>query len=226
MLPLILALAFTAVSLPQTALSAPPQILQAETLKKEIATSTVPIVPFYSQFKDITSAAWQKVGCGVASLAMIIDFYKDDTVSVNTLLTQGIAENAYLKNAGWSHKGLIQLSNKYGLGGKSYDLSKLSTKASFAEFKNQLKSGPVIASVHYKFDPKSTIPHLVVIDGIVGDTIYYNDPAAKTGQKQISTTDFLKAWKKKFIVIRPAQEPSKIVKKAGDKEFATAMAKL
>jgi len=197
-------------SIPQVARSAPPQTLQAETLKKEIATSTISTVPFYSQFKDITSAAWQKVGCGVASLAMIIDFYKSDTVSVNALLKQGIAENAYLKNAGWTHKGLIQLSKKYGLGGNSYDLSKLSTKASFAEFKNQLKDGPVIASVHYKFDPKSTIPHLVVINGIEGDTIYYNDPAAKTGQKQISTADFLKAWKKKFIVIRPIKEPSKI----------------
>ncbi|MES2135313.1 MAG: C39 family peptidase [Patescibacteria group bacterium] len=165
---------------------------------------TVPDVPFYSQFADITSAKWQKVGCGVASLAMVVDYYKP-AVSVDTLLKEGIASGAYLKNAGWTYKGLIQLSTKYGLAGDSYDLGKLSTKVAFAKFIAQLEDGPVIASVHYKFDPKSTIPHLVVIDGIKDGVLYYNDPAAKTGQKQISTADFLKAWKKRFIVIRPAE---------------------
>jgi ABC-type bacteriocin/lantibiotic exporter with double-glycine peptidase domain len=69
-----------------------------------------------------------------------------------------------------------------------------------------LKTGPVIASVHYKFDPKSTIPHLVVLNGIKGDLVYYNDPAAKTGSKFIAKEAFLKAWKKKIIDIKPASE--------------------
>ncbi|MEK7063352.1 MAG: cysteine peptidase family C39 domain-containing protein [Patescibacteria group bacterium] len=166
---------------------------------------TIPEVPFYSQFADITSQKWQKVGCGVASLAMIIDYYKP-AVAVDTLLKQGIASGAYLQSAGWTYKGLIGISTKYGLDGDSYDLGKLSTKKAFAQFKKELEDGPVIASVHYKFDPKSTIPHLVVIDSIDGDVVYYNDPAAKVGQKQISTTDFLKAWKKRFIVIRPTSD--------------------
>ncbi len=182
-----------------------------------IATSTSPIiapapdaVPFYSQFKDITSPQWQKVGCGVASLAMIIDYYKP-AVPVDTLLKQGIAAGAYLESAGWTYKGLIQLSAKYGLSGNSYDLGKLSTKSAFTQFKEQLADGPVIASVHYKFDPKSTIPHLVVINGIRDGLVYYNDPAAKTGEKSISTEDFLKAWKMRFIVVRPAQSSGVIL---------------
>jgi predicted double-glycine peptidase len=69
-----------------------------------------------------------------------------------------------------------------------------------------VKEGPVILSVHYKFDPKSTIPHLVVIDAVDNGVVYYNDPAAKTGEKQISVTNFLKGWKKKVIVIRPVQK--------------------
>ncbi|MCE9540934.1 C39 family peptidase, partial [Candidatus Kaiserbacteria bacterium] len=101
--------------------------------------------------------------------------------------------------------GLIQLSKKYGLNGTSYDLGKSSTKVAFAQLEEHLKDGPVIVSVHYKFDPKSTIPHLVVIDGIKDGVLYYNDPAAKTGNRQISTADFLSAWKKRFIVIRPAK---------------------
>jgi ABC-type bacteriocin/lantibiotic exporter with double-glycine peptidase domain len=164
---------------------------------------SIPVVPFYSQFADIQAPNWQKVGCGVTSLAMVIDYYKPK-VSVETLLKQGIKDGAYDKNAGWTYKGLIQLSKKYGLGGSSYDLGTLSTTAAFTQFKASLKDGPVIASIHYKFDPKSTIPHLVVINGIKDGLVYYNDPAAKTGEKTISTADFLKAWKKRFIVIRPS----------------------
>lgn len=172
-----------------------------------VAESSVPDVPFYSQFKDITSPAWQKVGCGVTSLAMVIEYYKPDTVSsVNALLKQGVAAGAYNKNAGWTYKGLIQLSKKYGLDGASYDLAKSGSKSALKQFEGYLENGPVIASVHYKFDPKSTIPHLVVINGIDADgMLHYNDPAAKTGEKTISTSDFLKGWKKRFIVIRPAQ---------------------
>ena len=170
-----------------------------------VAPTVIPSVPFYSQFKDISSPKWQKVGCGVASLAMVIDYYTD-AVPVNTLLKQGIASGAYLPSAGWTYKGLINLSRPYGLEGASYDLGKSSSKTAFDQFTTYLKDGPVIASVHYKFDPKSTIPHLVVINRIDGDTLYYNDPAAKTGERKISTADFLKAWKKRFIVIRPVKE--------------------
>jgi predicted double-glycine peptidase len=166
--------------------------------------AAVPQVPFYSQFKDIASPPWQKVGCGVTSLAMVIDYYTPDAVSVNALLKQGIAAGAYLADAGWSYKGLISLSNNYGLGGSSYDLGKSSSNTALAQLETYVKDGPVIASVHYKFDPKSTIPHLVVIDGIASSTVYYNDPAAKSGELHISVADFVKGWKKRFIVIRPA----------------------
>ena len=187
------------------------QTIQAPAVEtKAVATSSVPDVPFYSQFKDITSAAWQKVGCGVTSLAMIIDYYNPDAVSVNTLLKQGIAADAYLQSAGWTYAGLIQLSQKYGLDGDSYDLGKLSGESAFAQLKTYLKDGPIIASVHYKFDPKSTIPHLVVINGIDNGVIYYNDPAAKSGEKQISSADFIKGWKKRFIVVRPVKDSTEV----------------
>lgn len=175
-----------------------------------LSASTTRAVPFYSQFKDIRSPKWQKVGCGVTSLAMIIDYYKPGTVSVNTLLTQGISAGAYLNSAGWTYKGLIGLAKRYGLEGSSYDLASLSSKNAFSALKGYLADGPVMASVHYGFDPKSTIPHLVVLNRIENDTIYYNDPAAKSGEKTISSTDFLKAWKKRFIVIKPPSAPQNL----------------
>ncbi|MFZ2500554.1 MAG: C39 family peptidase [Minisyncoccia bacterium] len=168
-----------------------------------VASTSIPFVPFYSQFKDIQAPKWQKVGCGITSLTMIIDYYKPDAVSVNTLLKRGIAVGAYAKNAGWIYAGLIQLSQKYGLEGKYHDLSKLDSKTAFEKFKILLDGGPVILAIHYKFDPKSTVPHLVVINGIHDGVVYYNDPAMAQGAQQISTTDFLKGWKKKVIVIRP-----------------------
>lgn len=168
---------------------------------------SIPVVPFYSQFKDIHTASWQKVGCGITSLAMIIDYYSTSTVSVDTLLKKGINSGAYNTKNGWIHKGLISLSNEYGLSGNSYDLNTLGKEAAFTKLKTALADGPVIVSVHYKFDPRSSIPHLVVIDGIDDNgNVYYNDPAAKLGQKTISSVDFQKAWKKKYIVLRPTEE--------------------
>ena len=187
--------------------------VQVPSVEKQalVVLPTIPSVPFYSQFNDITSPVWQKVGCGIASLTMIVDYYVPNAVSVNTLLARGIASGAYLKNAGWIHKGLVDLSKKYKLDGKTYDLSRLDSKKAFATFSDYLKDGPVIVSVHYKFEPTNPIPHLVVITGIKDGVVYYNDPAAKTGGKQISTADFLKAWKQRFIVIRPIKTASKNV---------------
>lgn len=185
---------------------------------KEVTNSPVEApksldVPFYSQLKDIQSPDWRKRGCGVASLAMLIEYYKPGTVSVNTLLKQAIVSGAYLQNAGWKHRDLALLSKKYGLSGQNYDLSGSTKDVAFAEISEFLKDGPVMASIYYKFDPKSTIPHLVVINNIVGDTVYYNDPAEENAGKQISTDDFRKGWKKRFIVVRPTNNEVLLAKK-------------
>jgi hypothetical protein len=168
----------------------------------DASITTIPDVPFYSQFRDIHATEWKKLGCGVASLAMVIEFYHPGTVSVDILLKEGIAAGAYVKNAGWSHGGLALLASQYNLKGRGYDLSHLGMADAFAQFEKFLKEGPIIASVYYKFDPKSLIPHLVVINGIEGDRIYYNDPAGFTAGEEISVADFMRGWKKRFIVIK------------------------
>lgn len=179
-------------------------ILLAETAI--IKAKDIPNVPFYSQFRDIQSAEWQKLGCGIASAAMLIKFYQpENVVSANALLKEGLAAGAFINGAGWSHKGLASLIRKYGLESSAYDLSQMDTNAAFAQFKEFLKKGPVIASVRYKFDPQNPIPHLVVINGIDGDSIYYNDPAGTLPRQIISANDFIKAWKKRFIAAQPAQ---------------------
>ncbi len=168
--------------------------------------STAPAVPFYSQLADISSPKWKQLGCGITDLAMVIDFYRPDAVSVDKLLKQGIKAGAYKKGVGWSYDGLIRLAKQYGLAGSFHDLSKLDSQTAFAEFENFLKDGPVILSVHNRFNPKNKVPHLVVITGIDGNIVSYNDPAASHGGKTVSIEQFLENWKKKLIVIRPLSE--------------------
>ena len=160
-------------------------------------------VPFFSQFTDITSAKWKKVGCGVTSLAMLVEYYKPGSASVDTLLNQGIKSGAYLEDAGWTYGGLIHIAEKYGLSGTTHDFGDDTMNHALSALQTDLKNGPVMASVHYTFDPRNPIPHLVVINSIEGDTVRYNDPAAKSGGKSISKTLFMKAWKKRYIEIRP-----------------------
>ena len=166
------------------------------------AQMDVPNVPFYSQFYDIHAAKWQKLGCGIVSVAMLIEFYRPGIVSVDTLLKEGIDAGAFINGAGWTHKGLALLAQKYDLEGMSYDLSNLDKNAAFAQFERFLKEGPVIASVYYKLEPTNPIPHLIVINGINNGMVYYNDPASASGGKNISIQNFIKAWKKRFIVVR------------------------
>lgn len=160
-------------------------------------------VPFYSQFKDITSQSWQKVGCGIASVAMIIGYYEKDAVPVNSLLKEGIASGAFDDSAGWSHQGLINLAKKYKLDGQSHSLSADTLDVAFTKLEAVLKNGPVMASVHYTFEPTNPIPHLVVINSVKDGQVYYNDPAEKSPNGHISIDKFKKAWKKRYIEIRP-----------------------
>jgi predicted double-glycine peptidase len=164
--------------------------------------SAVFTVPFYSQFTDISAPQWKKIGCGIASLAMLIEFYEPGVITVDKLLTDGINSGAYITSAGWSHAGLINLSKKYGLGGDSYDMAGLSMDKAFTKLESVLEEGPVMVSVHYTFDPKNPIPHLVVINGVSNGKVYYNDPAEKTGGGSISIAKFQSAWKKRYIEIR------------------------
>lgn len=164
--------------------------------------TAIPVVPFYSQFTDITSPQWKKVGCGIASLAMIIDFY-EPSVPVDTLLAEGIAAGAYLDNAGWTHMGLIGVAQKYGLNGSTQSLSHLTADNALAELQKILLEGPVMASVHYTMQPTNPIPHLVVVNAIKNGLVYYNDPADPTGGSTVSIAQFQSAWKQRYIEIRP-----------------------
>lgn len=162
-----------------------------------------PPVPFYSQFEHITAPYWRGKSCGVTDTAMIINYYRPGATTADDVLERALDADGYIKNIGWTYKSLIDVARQYQLEGISYDWGELSTREAFQKFKTLLDDGPIIASVHYLFDPKSTVPHLVVITGTDGVHLYYNDPALKEGGKKIPIDTFLKAWKKRVVVIRP-----------------------
>lgn len=159
-------------------------------------------VPFYSQFADITNPAWQKVGCGIASLAMLIDHY-GPAVAPDRLLDDGIKAGAYIESAGWSHAGLIALANEYGLRGETVALYEKTNEAAYEALDVAVAEGPVMVSVHYTFLPTNPIPHLAVITDVTEKFVYYNDPADLTGGGVITKEKFQTAWKKRYISIRP-----------------------
>lgn len=160
-------------------------------------------VPYYSQLTDISSPTWQKIGCGIASLAMLIDYYTPGPVNVDTLLDEGISAGAYISNVGWSYAGLIGVSRAYGLTGASHDLGGTPVDTAFAQFTKALEKGPVMASVHYTFQPTNPIPHLVIVTGVKGDRLYYNDPALGNAGDSIPVSQFKNSWKKRYIEFWP-----------------------
>ena len=159
-------------------------------------------VPYYSQFQDIPAVEWQKKGCGVASLAMAIDFYKSEDTSVPALLKEAILSGAYVKNVGWSHQGLVNLAAKHGLIGKRHDFTQFKAQKAFLELKYVLNDGPVIASIRNKFDPNATLGHLVVLTGYDDQFVFYHDPAGPKTERKISNAGFLAGWQRVVISVR------------------------
>jgi len=157
-------------------------------------------VPFYSQFADIYLADWQKLGCGVASMAMVINFYQPGATSVMSLLDQGVGSGAYQRGIGWKHRELAALAGNYGLTSQVYDFYNSDDESAFEKFLDLLKDGPVVISIHNKFDPQATLGHIVVATGFEDGYIIYNDPAGIAG-REIPVADFLKGWKRRFIAI-------------------------
>lgn len=167
--------------------------------KDDDPQSSVFSVPFYSQLTDISAPEWKKIGCGIASLAMLIEFHNPGSLtSVDALLREGIDADAYT-SAGWTYAGLISVSHKYGLDGTTRDYGGSNMDVAFSALEKALRSGPVMASVHYTFTPTNPIPHLVIVNGIEGDTLYYNDPAEKSGNGSIPVSQFKSSWKKRYI---------------------------
>jgi uncharacterized protein YvpB len=177
-----------------------------EISKSSIAETEIKMpynVPLYSQIRDISWTEWQQKGCGVADVAMIVNYYKPETTNVQAVLEAGIKSGAYVKNVGWSHTGLANLAKKYGLVGSEKSFYDFNKELALSEFKKVIDEGPAIASIHRNFDPKLSFGHLIVVTGYDDKFVYFNDPGKRDGIRSVPVSQFMNGWKRKLIVIRP-----------------------
>ena len=202
-------LMFTSISFFLTVLlgeAKPVHAAPAEVVLVEQVQEVRRAVPFYSQFTDVSDPAWKKLACGIASLAMVLEYQTGEKQSVDALLAEGRRSGAYESKNGWIHDGLITLAQKRGLSGAAYNLHASTTVAAFDAFKEKVVQAPTIVSVQYNFNRKSPISHLIVVDRIEDGIVYYNDPAQEQGGGIITQEGFLAAWNKRFIVLQQSTE--------------------
>lgn len=164
-------------------------------------------VPFYSQF-SIREGEWQLRSCGIAGLKMILEFwYPNESPTIDELLSQGLADDSFIENIGWKHKGLVSIAKKFKkVEGYNKDLASLEIDEAWKIFISDLSKFPLIVSVKSQFDPKRKDGHLVVALGVENSQVHILDPKEKhinTSEKVFKEEDFKKFWKKRYIAIFP-----------------------
>ena len=131
--------------------------------------------------------------------------------ALDTLLERGTALGAYLEGVGWTHAGLVRLAQDFGYTGYNADFGPKSAapktvEEAWALLATELDRGPVLASVYAGLDPQRGGGHIVVVTGITDGVVSFCDPEERTaheGLRALQLSGFLRAFKNRFIVIRP-----------------------
>lgn len=128
------------------------------------------------------------------------------------LINEGVAMGVRDPKYGWIHDGLVMLAKRHGFKKsfrKEFDFgSRTSNNVALSYMIALLKLGiPILASVRFK-----SSGHLVLLTGYsylgVGHLsgFFYHDPNSRSrkvgAHKFISTSEFLKKWKGRLIVVK------------------------
>ena len=133
------------------------------------------------------------------------------TATLEELLAHGLEVGAYLQGIGWSHRGLVEVAHRYGYKGFNVDsadnsLTPKSPHEAWAMVTRELEQGPLLVSVFAGLDPYRGGGHIVVLTGVHDELTFFNDPeemSAREGYKTVALEAFLRAFKRRYIVIRP-----------------------
>lgn len=183
-------------------------------------------LPFYSQswnlekwkeagFESREDAEyWQNSSCGILCLGMVLQKVKQKPVSISELITKGKKIGAYNHTHGWSHDGLVNLAEKYGLEAKRYE------RLSLDDLKNFLDRGYVIVvSIKWAFKKQKNLKerimfwkkfggHLALVvgyDSDSGDFIVHHTsihPEFNWEHKYISRDVFRKSFTGRGIILK------------------------
>jgi hypothetical protein len=168
-------------------------------------------IPRYSQYLDVRDERWRSRSCGIVALKMVLDYWHSvhplriPPPTLAALLRRAYAAGAYVRNVGWSHRGLAAGARSLGLAGRNFDWAALPPRAAFKKLLPLVHRGPVIASVYLDSRTREG-GHLVVMTDVTRTHVRVLDPAAKSRTRirsSITIPRFLLLWKRRVIVIRP-----------------------
>ncbi|MBI5078007.1 MAG: C39 family peptidase [Candidatus Yonathbacteria bacterium] len=172
------------------------------------------LVPYYSQYLDVSDELWQPRACGVACLKMLLESRGGQTPSLDEMIVQGCAIGAH-GEWGWKHDGLVALAKQYGVKlsrnewRKSETMSPDELNEEGIEFLiSQIRAGnAVIVSAIKKFQEADKF-HMMVLTGFeekngsVAGFYYHDSDTTRRGEGEnlfVPLDIFRSKWRKMAI---------------------------
>ena len=170
-------------------------------------------VPFYSQMVDWRgedsgfpnqeeATRWENNCCGIACLRMVIDAVTGQKPRYWDLLQLGLAKKAYIE-AGWIHKGLVDMAKNFGIDGTAH------RNKSVANLRKSISQGNlciVSASAGFRgglINKASGLPfpkggHLIVAFDTTNEAIICHHPSSLEEWNKVNWPVATEKWETSF----------------------------
>lgn len=175
-------------------------------------------VPFYSQYSSDVPKDWQNKACGIVAIKMALEAKGVQVPTTPVLIEEGISAGTYRKGIGWTHDGLVEMTQRYGVSAYRKEFrnrferhfpflrpvfAKWYAPRGYESLERTLESGSLpIVSVQ-SVTPGYT--HLFLIVGFDDEGVLCHDPAkqsAETGAYiHMSRDKFIKHWRRLAIFV-------------------------
>ena len=158
------------------------------------------VVPYYSQYDDITDPLWKARACGVVSLSMLIAYHAKKSITPDEVLTRALSVHAF-GPYGWKHDALIAVADTFDISVERYDIKEYSDERAVDFLDEALERGmPVIVSVSRRFEETLRDKyHQVVIVGRHKKDYFYHDPDYTNNDganRVVSAETLLSFWRR------------------------------